>query len=132
MFIVLTLRNHAKKLGALFLAEWTEGRKRGFIVAVLRSGTRRWPPKFEALNEAKTEKKKNEKTGRIAQHYVCAGCDQEFTSTNIEVDHIVPVVDPKKGFKDWNTYIKRLFCEKQNLQVLCKPCHKQKTKEEKQ
>lgn len=112
-------------------AAWTEGRKHGFIVAVLRAGTRRWPPKYEALHEAKTEKKKNEKTGRIAQHYVCALCDCEFTSKDIEVDHIDPVVDPAKGFKDWNTYIKRLFCEKSNLQVVCKPCHKVKTKSEK-
>jgi 5-methylcytosine-specific restriction endonuclease McrA len=113
------------------LAEWTDGRKHGFIVAVLRAGTRRWPPKYEALNDAKTEKKKNVKTGRIAQHYVCAQCTEEFTSTNIQVDHITPVVDPKKGFKDWNTYIPRLFCGKDNLQVLCVGCHKEKTAKEK-
>lgn len=113
------------------MAEWTDARKHGFIVAVLRAGTRRWPPKYEALNEAKTEKKINEKTKRLAQHYLCAMCEEEFTSKDIQVDHIEPVVDPKKGFKDWNTYIPRLFCEKSNLQVLCTSCHKEKTKQEK-
>jgi 5-methylcytosine-specific restriction endonuclease McrA len=28
---------------------------------------------------------------------------------------------------DWNTYIVRLFVTKDQLQVLCKPCHKEKT-----
>jgi 5-methylcytosine-specific restriction endonuclease McrA len=112
-------------------AAWTEARKHGFIVAVLRAGTRRWPPKYEALNEAKTEKKINEKTKRLAQHYLCAMCENEFTSKDIQVDHIEPVVNPKTGFTSWNDYIPRLFCERSNLQVLCTDCHKTKTKEEK-
>lgn len=110
--------------------EWTPARKHAFIVAVLRSGTRRYPPKYETLNEAKTEKKKNIATGRVAQHFRCALCSLDFPSTGVQVDHIKPVVDPRKGFTTWDNYIKRLFCEKKNLQVLCKPCHKKKTKEE--
>ena len=107
---------------------WSEGRKRSFIVSVLRSGTRRWPPKYECLNAAKTEKKINPKSGRLAQHYRCASCLEEFTSTNVEVDHIVPArVD---GFKTWDDFIERLFCEEDNLQVLCKPCHLIKSKGE--
>ena len=81
---------------------------------------------------SKTEKKVNEKTGRIAQHYQCAKCKCEFTSKDVEVDHIKPVIDPKKGFKSWDEYINRLFCTEDNLQVLCKPCHKIKTNKEKE
>lgn len=113
------------------IKEWTPARKKAFIIAVLRQGTRRWPPKYEALNLAKTEKKINPKSKRLAQHYRCNACKKEFTSTNVQVDHITPVVDPVKGFKDWNTFIKRLFCDIDNLQVLCKPCHEIKTKKEK-
>jgi 5-methylcytosine-specific restriction endonuclease McrA len=111
--------------------EWTEGRKRAFIVAVLRNGSRRWPPKYQSLTLAKTDKKINEATGRMAQHYRCNICEGEFPQKQIEVDHIVPVVDPKKGFTTWDTFIKRLFCPIENLQVVCKSCHKNKTKEEK-
>jgi len=75
-------------------------------------------------------KKINEKTGRVAKHYRCASCGGEFTSSNIEVDHISPVVDPDIGFIDWNTFIDRLYCPKENLQVLCTSCHKEKTNEE--
>lgn len=97
---------------------------------MLRQGTRRYPPKYNVLNAAKTEKKKNEKSGRMAQHYRCAQCKKEYTSTNVQVDHIRPVVDVKDGFVDWNTFIERLFCEEDNLQVLCTGCHDKKSKKE--
>lgn len=110
--------------------EWTVARHHAFIVSVLRAGTRRYPPKFLTLNEAKTEKKKNKATNRIAQHFLCALCETDFPATQVQVDHIKPVVDPAKGFTSWDSYIKRLFCKKENLQVLCKSCHKIKTKKE--
>jgi 5-methylcytosine-specific restriction endonuclease McrA len=110
---------------------WTEGRYRSFVTSTLRSGARRWPPKYETLNEAKTEKKVNEKTGRIAQHYLCSSCSKEFPAKDVQVDHIHPVVDPKKGFISWDVFIERLYCEKENLQVLCKGCHLVKSNEEK-
>lgn len=112
--------------------EWTPARKKAFIISVLRSGSRRYPPKYETLNEAKTEKKINPKTGRLAQHFRCAACLEEFPQKAVQVDHIKPVVDPRRGFTNWDTFIKRLFCDRKNLQVLCETCHKTKTKEEKQ
>ena len=111
---------------------WTEGRKRSFIVSVLRAGSRRWPPKYNTLNSAKTEKKKNVKTGRLAQHYKCTQCKKEYTSKDIQVDHIAPVVDPQVGFVSWDVFIERLFCDETNLQVLCTTCHNKKTKKEQQ
>ena len=107
---------------------WTEGRIKAFIISVLRTGARRWPPKFECLQDAFTGQKLNPKSGRMAKHYRCASCQQEFTSKDVEVDHISPVVDPTDGFIDWNTFISRLYCTKDNLQVLCTTCHKRKTK----
>lgn len=112
------------------LDQWTPGRKHGFIVNTLRWGSRKWPAKFKTLEEAKTEKKINQASGRLAQFYLCNRCKKEFTNKDVEVDHIIPVVDPKVGFVDWNTFIDRMFCERDNYQVLCKPCHKKKTKEE--
>lgn len=110
--------------------EWTPARKRAFIIAVLRQGTGRWPPKYLVVNEAKTEKKINKKTGRLAQHFKCNSCQEEFTQKDVQVDHIIPVIDPVIGFTDWNDYIENLFCGKENLQLLCKPCHAKKTLEE--
>lgn len=111
--------------------DWSDGRKKAFITSVLRSGSRRWPPKYETLNEAKTEKKINPKTGRLAQHYLCAICNEQYPQKEVEVDHIEPVVDKATGFIDWNIFIERLFCSRDNLQLVCKSCHKIKTKQEK-
>lgn len=110
--------------------QWSEGRIHGFIVNTLRYGSRKWPAKFETLEEAKTERKINPKSGKLAQFYLCNRCKEEYTNKDVEVDHIDPVVDPKVGFVDWNTYIQRLFSPRENYQVLCKTCHKAKTKEE--
>ena len=112
--------------------KWTEARYRSFVTSTLRAGSRKWPPKYETLNAAKTEKKINKATGRLAQHYLCAMCEQEYTQKDVQVDHIKPVIDPKKGFVSWDTYIDRMFCEGKNLQVLCKVCHAEKTKLEKE
>lgn len=112
--------------------KWTEARYRSFVTSTLRAGSRKWPPKYETLNAAKTEKKINKATGRLAQHYLCAMCEQEYTQKDVQVDHIKPVIDPKKGFVSWDTYIDRMFCEAPNLQVLCKICHADKTKLEKE
>lgn len=112
--------------------KWTEARYRSFVTSTLRAGSRKWPPKYETLNAAKTEKKVNKATGRLAQHYICAMCEQEYTQKDVQVDHIKPVIDPKKGFVSWDTYIDRMFCEGKNLQVLCKGCHTEKTKLEKE
>jgi 5-methylcytosine-specific restriction endonuclease McrA len=111
--------------------KWTEGRFNSFVTSTLRAGARRWAPKYETLNDAKTEKKVNTKTGRVAQHFQCNGCGKEFTAKDMEVDHIKPVVDPVKGFTSWDDFIDKLFCEKKNLQALCKSCHKTKTIKEK-
>jgi 5-methylcytosine-specific restriction endonuclease McrA len=111
--------------------EWTEARFRSFVTSALRAASRRWPPKYKALKEAFVGKKVNVKTGKLAMHYQCAECKQLFVAADVQVDHIKPVVDPKKGFTTWDNFIERMFCEIKNLQVLCKPCHKIKTDQEK-
>jgi 5-methylcytosine-specific restriction endonuclease McrA len=83
------------------------------------------------LNASKTEKKINKKTGRLAQHFQCNICKQDFPQTQIQMDHIEPVVDPKVGFVNWDTYIERMFCPEDNLQAICKACHQIKTNKEK-
>ena len=50
----------------------------------------------------------------------------------MHIDHIQPVVETSVGFVDWNTYISRLFCSSNNLQLLCPLCHKNKTLVEQQ
>ena len=112
------------------MKEWTPGRLKTFITSTLRGGYRRYPPKHQVLKEAYVGKKENKQTGRQAMHYRCASCKGEFPAKEVNVDHIVPVVCPKKGFTTWDDFIARLFCSKENLQVLCNTCHDKKTQKE--
>lgn len=110
--------------------KWTEARFHSFIKSALRKASQRWPPKFEALKAAYDSTKKNNKTGRLAKHYLCAECNNVFPAKDVQVDHIHPVVNPEKGFESWGEVIKRMFCEADGFQVLCKGCHLAKTKVE--
>lgn len=81
------------------------------------------------LNEACVGQRTNPKSGRLAKFYKCNNCKEDFPAKEIEVNHILPVV-PVTGFDSWDGIIDRMFCEKQGLEVLCKPCHKHVTKQE--
>lgn len=109
--------------------QWTESRFNSFIKSALRSASVRWPPRYETLADACVGSKTNEKTGRMAKHYVCNGCGGEFPLKEVQVNHIVPVI-PVEGFDSWDNVIARMYCEKDKFEVLCIPCHKLCTQEE--
>ena len=110
---------------------WTEARFKSFIKGNLRNATRKWAPISECLKLARTRR----------GFYTCNGCKQEVPNTtrdengkrikNVLVDHIQPIIDPATGWVSWDDTIERMFCEADNLQVLCHECHKVKTDEEK-
>jgi hypothetical protein len=58
--------------------------------------------------------------------YTCAGCKKPTRRKDINVDHIIPV----GKFTTFDLYIERLFCDTSGLRVLCKSCHKVKTKDD--
>jgi 5-methylcytosine-specific restriction endonuclease McrA len=107
--------------------QWTEARFRSFVISALRAASRRWPVKWTVLKDALVGKTVNAKTGKLAQHYKCNKCKANFPAADVVVDHISPVVDTMDGFKTWDEYVERMFVEADGLQVLCKPCHSEKT-----
>lgn len=111
--------------------QWTVARYNSFIKSALRNASQRWPPKYQKLNDACVGTKINPKTGRMAKHYKCNCCKQDFPAKDVEVNHIEPVV-PISGFDSWDGVIKRMFCEADGLEVVCKTCHKSITKQENQ
>jgi len=109
--------------------QWTESRYNSFVKGGLRSASQRWPPKYQVLSDACTGSRINPKSGRLAKHYRCNCCKNDFPAKEVEVNHIIPVV-PVTGFDSWDGVIERMFCEKDKLEVVCKPCHKAVTKQE--
>ena len=105
------------------------------IRSALRRTFSRSPAVREVMMLVRRERPWFKKDGSTASkprvEYLCAKCNKWHMGKDIQVDHAVPVVNPDVGFVDWNTFIDRLFCDKTNLAVLCKDCHKAKTDHEK-
>lgn len=88
----------------------------------------------EVMMKVRREVPKYNKDGSRAKkdsvQYKCNVCNTYVGSTHIAVDHITPVISVSEGFIDFNTFIERLFCDVNNLQVICDPCHNLKTNSE--
>lgn len=108
----------------------TENQYRTFIKECLRSKSLRWKPRQEAMKDAARGKQINRLSGRMAEHYECAGCSSLFPSKLVAMDHIHRVV-PLVGFTSWDDIAERMYCEKGGFQALCAECHGLKTSAEK-
>lgn len=104
------------------------------IRGALRRTFSRSPVIREVLFKVRREVPKYNKDGSRAKkdavQYRCNVCQSFVGSTKVSVDHISPVVDVQQGFVDFNTFIRRLFCDASNLQVICDGCHNTKTQAE--
>lgn len=63
---------------------------------------------------------------------MCAHCGELFGRKDIQVDHIEPLIRTNESsIQNWKRYIEELFYLDINVvQVLCKPCHKEKSRQE--
>lgn len=116
-----------KKPKPLNNGTWTENE----FIAKIQNHLRRfrgWKPPYAVKEIAKRKSQSDNK--RLKFEYLCNHCKEWHPESNINLDHLNPVVNPLTGFVDWNTYIKRLFVEKEEYQVLCKECHNVKSKAE--
>lgn len=107
--------------------EWTEAKFWAFIRSGLRAKWSRWPPKFVALKNAR----RSVKGQRHKYEYQCYKCRQWFKQKEVEVDHAISA-GKLNTYKDLPKFVERLFVSENELTVLCKPCHKAKTLEERE
>ena len=101
---------------------WTEARYFGFIRNALRSAFQKYPVKHAAKRQAL---ELTDNGGR----YRCASCSELFRGSDVHVDHIEPC-GSLKTFDDLPGFVERMFCEVEGFQILCKPCHQDKTNAE--
>lgn len=121
--------------------------KNSAIRSAIRRAFSRSPVVQEVLKEARIEEPRYKKDGTLAKRphvfYPCAICKRKMKSTDVAVDHIDPVIPVNENFTTWDKFVERLFCDKDNLQILCDytlknqhlydntpSCHYKKTREE--
>jgi hypothetical protein len=112
---------------------------RTWVIWQLRRCSYMWAPRQQALREAQASRKDFKKnpgvapasvTRRVRNFYSCAICKKVFPRKLVSVDHIKPVIDPKRGWQSWDEYIVRLFCQKEGFQIICSEDHNEKTQRE--
>ena len=106
----------------------TESAFWSFIRSALRQKSRFWKPITECKLKARRLYKGVNK--RQKYEYQCNACKHWYIEKKINVDHIHPAGSLMNS-KDLPGFVERLFCEVDNLQVLCEKCHDKKTKADK-
>ncbi len=106
----------------------TESAFWSFIRSALRQKSRFWKPITECKLQARRLYKGVNK--RQKYEYQCNMCQNWFIEKKINVDHIHPAGSLNCA-QDLPGFVDRLFCEVDNLQVLCEKCHDKKTKTDK-
>ena len=105
---------------------WSMARYRTFIRSAMRRAWLRWPPRFEALQNARRKNQSANK--RLKWEFQCAHCTDWFQQKHISVDHITPwgsLMDLSHE-EAWA----RLLVSVDQLQILCKDCHDKKSASE--
>jgi 5-methylcytosine-specific restriction endonuclease McrA len=106
----------------------TESAFWSFIRSGLRQKSRFWKPITQCKMEARRAYKGPLKRQKF--EYQCNVCSKWFPEKKINIDHIIPAGSLRNA-NDLPGFVERLFCEVDNLQVLCQGCHDIKTKQEK-
>lgn len=101
---------------------WSESQFWQFIRSALRNKSRFWIPRLEALKEARRPSQSANK--RLRWEFKCFKCGNWHPMKNVEVHHLEPAGKLNNG-DDLKGFVEKLFCEKNKLAVICKPCHKQ-------
>lgn len=105
----------------------TEAMYWAFIRSCLRQKSRYWKPILVAKLAAKQDYEGPNKRQKF--EYICNSCKQGFMEKDINVDHIKAAGALNCG-DDLKEFVETLFCEVDNLQVLCETCHNIKTQGE--
>jgi len=99
---------------------WTRGRFWCFLRSGFRLMSRRWPPRRNALTAARRPYTGPNK--RQKWEYQCSLCSEWFNAKQVAVDHI-NAAGSLRSWEDVRGFLERLFCEQEELRVICDKCH---------
>lgn len=109
--------------------EWSTARYFSFLRSGLRSLSRKWPPIYQCLHNARRAYTGTNK--RRKWEYNCKSCGGWFDAKQVAVDHRIPCGE-LNSHEDLPEFVRKLFCSADELDVLCHTCHDVKTKQERE
>ncbi len=107
-------------------------KERGLLKGAIRRVFSRSETRRSVLAKATVQGYSDGSRPRVTKWCKCASCNKMEPAYLCQVDHIEPIVPTNSSLEqmDWNTIVDNTFCIEDNLAVVCKPCHKLKTKAE--
>lgn len=108
----------------------TESAFLAWVRSALRSKSLRWPPRNEALQLARRPYKGPNKLQKW--EFKCAICTEWYKAKEVCVDHYPKPAGSILSVADIGEFVNNLYCEVDNLRVLCVPCHAVHTLAEKE
>lgn len=145
-FFLMTKKKTNKALKPIYdeNGRWVE--ERGRIKGAIRRAFRLSPQMRETLEAVRKEIIVYKKNGTPAKkpgvRYQCAICKKWFMKTQVQIDHIEPVISlySSEESMTYDDLVRSIFCDISNLQVVCSipmkknnnlpSCHKLKTDRE--
>lgn len=99
---------------------WSESAFWQFIRSSLRQKSRWWKPRLLCLQNARRPNQSKNK--RLKWEFQCSHCEKWHQQKFVEVNHKIPV-GTLMCAADLPAFVENLFCEVDNLEVVCKQCH---------
>ncbi len=103
----------------------TESAFWSMIRSHLRRLSLRWKPRNEYITSVRKPYKGPDK--RLKWLYQCEQCHEWFARKEVEADHKVEAGSLKCS-EDVGPFIDRLLVEVDGWRILCRPCHKERTR----
>lgn len=99
----------------------TESQYLAWIRSTLRSKSLKWPPRAKALELARRPYHGPSKQQKW--QYQCAICGEWFKAKEVVVDHFPVAAGSILSVEDIGPFANNLYCEVDNLRVLCSEDH---------
>lgn len=107
-------------------------KERGLLKGAIRRIFSRSELRREVISNAIIPGYSDSKRKQVKFWVKCETCGSMEAKSNVQVDHVLPLIPVDRSLEEmtWDEVVERTWCDIGNLKIVCKPCHKDKTKAE--
>jgi 5-methylcytosine-specific restriction endonuclease McrA len=83
-----------------------------------------------ALDKALVKDYHDPSRKRVTRWGKCTACNKLEPLYLLQIDHKEPIIPIDRSLDEmsWDEVVDKVWCDERNLQAVCKPCHKAKSK----